>query len=96
VLYHNNRDGTFTNVTRAAGMFQPKGKNLSVAAMDFDNDGWPDLFVGNDGIEFFLYHNERNGTLKESAFNVGIALMADGAAMSAMCISLATMITTGS
>jgi len=87
VLYHNNRDGTFTNVTKAAGIFQPKGKNLSVAALDYDNDGWPDLFVANDGIEFYLYHNERNGTFKESAFPAGIALMADGAAMAAMCIS---------
>ena len=87
VLYHNNRDGTFTNVTKAAGMFQPKGKNLSVAALDYDNDGWPDLFVANDGIEFYLYHNEQNGTFKESAFHAGIALMADGAAMAAMCIS---------
>src|SRR4051794_4158848 len=87
VLYHNNRDGTFTNVTKAAGIFQPKGKNLSVAALDYDGDGWPDLFVANDGIEFYLYHNERNGTFKESAFHAGIALLADGAAMAAMCIS---------
>ena len=87
VLYRNNGDGTFTNVTRAAGIFQPKGKNLSVAALDYDSDGWLDLFVANDGIEFYLYHNERNGTFKESAFHAGIALMADGAAMAAMCIS---------
>jgi hypothetical protein len=87
VLYHNNGDGTFTNVTKAAGVFQPKGKNLSVAALDYDDDGWPDLFVANDGIEFYLYHNEHNGTFKESAFRAGIALMEDGAAMAAMCIS---------
>ncbi len=87
VLYHNNGDGTFTNVTKAAGIYQPKGKNLSVAALDYDDDGWPDLFVANDGIEFYLYHNERNGTFKEAAFQAGIALMADGAAMAAMCIS---------
>ena len=87
VLYHNNHDGTFSNVTKAAGIFQPKGKNLSVAALDYDNDGWPDLFVANDGIEFYLYHNERNGSFKEAAFHAGIALMADGAAMAAMCIS---------
>jgi enediyne biosynthesis protein E4 len=87
VLYHNNRDGTFTNATKAAGIFQPKGKNLSVAALDYDNDGWPDLFVANDGIEFYLYHNNRNGTFTESAFHAGIALMADGSAMAAMCIS---------
>jgi hypothetical protein len=89
VLYHNNGDGTFTNVTKAAKIFQPKGKNLSVMAVDYDDDGWPDLFVANDGIEFYLYHNEHNGTFKEVAFNTGIALMPDGAAMAAMCISLA-------
>jgi hypothetical protein len=88
VLYHNNGDGTFTNVTKAAHIFQPKGKNLSAMAIDYDDDGWPDLFVANDGIEFYLYHNEHNGTFKEVAFNTGIALMADGAPMAAMCISL--------
>jgi len=88
VLYHNNGDGTFTNVTKAAKIYQPKGKNLSVMAIDYDNDGWPDLFVANDGIEFYLFHNERNGTFKEIAFNAGVALMGTGNAMAAMCISL--------
>ena len=60
-----------------------------MAALDYDGDGWLDLFVANDGIEFYLYHNERNGTFKEWAFHAGIALMADGAAMAAMCISFA-------
>ncbi len=87
VLYHNNGDGTFTNVTKAAKMYQPKGKNLSAMAVDYDNDGWPDLFVANDGIEFYLYHNEHNGTFKEIGFDAGIALMSSGAAMAAMCIS---------
>jgi hypothetical protein len=88
VLYHNNRDGTFTNVTKAAKIFQPNGKNLSVAAADYDNDGWPDLFVANDGIDVYLYHNEHNGTFKEVALTTGIALTANGNAMAAMCMSL--------
>jgi enediyne biosynthesis protein E4 len=88
ILYHNNGDGTFTNVTKAAGMFQPKGKNLSVGAFDFDNDGWPDLFVANDGVEAYLYHNERDGTFKDIASSAGIALTEGGATMAAMCISL--------
>ena len=87
VLYHNNGNGTFTNVTKRAGIFQPKGKNLSVQAVDYDEDGWPDLFVANDGIEFYLYHNERNGTFKEVAYSAGIALLETGAPMAAMCIS---------
>src|SRR5207253_8795632 len=67
-LYHNNGDGTFTNVTVAAKIYQPQGKNLSVGAADYDNDGWPDLFVANDGIEAYLYHNDHNGTFKRLAF----------------------------
>jgi hypothetical protein len=88
VLYHNNGDGTFTNVTKAANIYQPKGLNLSVGAADYDNDGWPDLFVANDGLEAYLYHNEHNGKFKEVAVSSGMALTADGATMAAMCISL--------
>src|SRR5581483_1471212 len=88
VLYHNNGDGTFKNVTKAANMFRPRGYNLSVGAADYDNDGWPDLFVANDGIEAFLYHNEHNGTFKEIAPESGMAFAANGGAMAAMCISL--------
>jgi hypothetical protein len=88
VLYHNNGDGTFTNVTKAAKIFQPKGLNLSVAAADYDNDGWPDLFVANDGIEAYLYHNNHNGTFTEVAVTSGMALTVNGAAMAAMCMSL--------
>jgi hypothetical protein len=88
VLYHNNGDGTFTNVTKAAKMFQARGYNLSIAAADYDNDGWPDLFVANDGIEAFLYHNEHNGTFTEVAPEKGIAFASNGGAMAAMCMSL--------
>lgn len=87
-LYRNNGDGTFTNVTRAANIFQPQGKNLSVGAADYDNDGWPDLFVANDGLEAYLYHNEHNGTFKEIGGPSGMAYAASGALMAAMCISL--------
>jgi hypothetical protein len=87
-LYHNNRDGTFTNVTTAAKIYQPEGKNLSVAAADYDDDGWPDLFVANDGLNAYLYHNERNGTFKEMGLVSGMAVTAQGRIMAAMCISL--------
>jgi hypothetical protein len=66
ILYHNNGDGTFTNVTKAAKIFQPHGKNLAVGAADYDNDGWPDLFVANDYamaamcISFGDYLNDGN------------------------------------
>ena len=87
-LYHNNRDGTFTNVTAAAKIYQPEGKNLSVAAADYDDDGWPDLFVANDGLNAYLYHNEHNGTFKETGLASGMALTTQGRVMAAMCISL--------
>ena len=87
-LYHNNHDGTFTNVTAAAKIYQPEGKNLSVAAADYDDDGWPDLFVANDGLNAYLYHNERNGTFKETGLASGMAVTGQGRIMAAMCISL--------
>ena len=88
ILYHNNGDGTFTNVTKKAGIYQPGGKNLAVGAADYDNDGWPDLFVANDGLAAYLYHNERNGTFKEQGSLSGMAFTGQGRTMAAMCISL--------
>ncbi len=88
MLYHNNGDGTFTNVTSAAGIYQPEGKNLAVGAGDYDNDGWPDLFVANDGLNAYLYHNEHDGTFKEVGLLSGMALTRQGLTMAAMCISL--------
>ena len=94
VLYHNNGDGTFTNVTKAAKIYQPNGKNLSVLASDYDNDGWPDLFVANDGMEIYLYHNNHDGTFTESGLMAGVGLTEDGDTMAAMCLSWAITITT--
>jgi enediyne biosynthesis protein E4 len=87
-LYHNNGDGTFTNVTKQARIFQPQGKNLSVGAADYDNDGWPDIFVANDGLSAYLYHNEHDGTFKEAGTLAGMAFTGNGLTMAAMCISL--------
>jgi len=87
-LYHNNGDGTFTNVTKTAGLYQVHGKNLAVGAADYDNDGWPDLFVANDGVVSYLYHNQHNGTFEEVGMLSGMAFGPDGAVMAAMCISL--------
>ncbi len=87
-LYHNNHDGTFTNVAQAAGIYQPLGKNLSVQASDYDNDGWPDLFVANDGLNAYLYHNEGKGKFKEVGLSTGMAVTSRGTVMAAMCISL--------
>jgi enediyne biosynthesis protein E4 len=87
-LYHNNGDGTFTNVTKQAGLFNANGKNLAVGAVDYDNDGWPDLFVVNDGQTASLYRNERNGTFKDVAQLAGVAEANGGSLMAGMCVSL--------
>ena len=88
LLYHNNGDGTFTNVTKQSGIYSPNGKNLSVGVADYDNDGWPDIFVANDGQDADLYHNEHNGTFKEVGLVTGIAVSGRGSIMAGMCISL--------
>jgi hypothetical protein len=87
-LYHNNGDGTFTNVTRAMNIYQQNGKNLSVGAADYDNDGWPDLFVANDGVEAYLYRNQHGKRFEEIGVPSGMAYSAGGRLMAAMCISL--------
>src|SRR5271157_180271 len=88
VLNRNNGDGTFTEVTKASNIYQPNGANLAVGAADYDNDGWPDLFVTNDGVQAYLYHNNHNGTFTNVAMASGMALTADGNAMAGMCVSL--------
>jgi enediyne biosynthesis protein E4 len=87
-LYHNNGDGTFTNVSAKAKILQSEGKNLSVGAADYDNDGWPDIFVANDGLPAYLYQNLHNGKFQETGQVAGMAYTARGQAMAAMCISL--------
>jgi hypothetical protein len=88
ILYHNNGDGTFTDVTRESKIYQPNGKNLAVEAGDYDNDGWVDLFVANDGLAAYLFHNEHNGRFTERGIESGMGLTAVGKEMAAMCISL--------
>ena len=67
LLFHNNGDGTFTEVARQAGVIDPTGRSLSAAWADFDGDGWPDLYVANDISENKLYLNLHNGRFKEVA-----------------------------
>ncbi len=79
-LYHNNGDGTFTNVTERAGVGE-KGLCLGTAWGDYDDDGWPDLYVVNDFGRKTLYHNNRNGTFTDVTVKSGT--LAYGAGMSA-------------
>ena len=78
VLYHNNADGTFTDISQKAGIAQHRGNGLGVVIGDYDLDGWPDIFVANDNTPNFLYHNEGGGAFKEVALASGVAVASDG------------------
>jgi len=83
-LFHNNGDGTFTDVSAASGIRQSIGKGMAVTAADFNGDGWPDLFVSNDTLPNSLFLNQHNGTFRESAIEKGVAYTENGAAISGM------------
>jgi hypothetical protein len=78
VLYHNNGDGTFTDISQKAGIASHRGNGLGVVIGDYDDDGWPDIFVANDTTPNFLYHNEGKGVFKEVALASGVAVASDG------------------
>ena len=71
-LYHNNGDGTFTDVTAKAGIEKLLGKSMGAAWFDYDDDGWMDLFVTNDTMVNFLLHNNRDGTFTDKAILAGV------------------------
>ncbi len=83
-LFHNKGDGTFENVTKKAGLYDPTGKALGVALLDYDNDGWLDLFVSNDTEPNKLYHNNRNGTFTDVGLAAGLAYGEAGTARAGM------------
>jgi len=83
-LYHNNRDGTFTEVSAAAGIRQHLGKGMGVAFADYDADGYLDVFVANDTTRNFLFHNNGDGTFSERGLQAGVAYNGDGSALSYM------------
>ena len=78
-LYRNNRDGTFTDVTAKAGIGRPaQGYGLGSLVSDFDNDGWPDIYVACDSSANLYYHNNGNGSFTETALMAGTAFNRDG------------------
>jgi hypothetical protein len=87
VLYHNNGDGTFTDVTRAAGIKDPSYYGFGVLLNDFDNDGWPDIYVANDSQPNLLFRNKRNGTFEEIGLLSGTALSESGRPQSGMGVA---------
>lgn len=89
LLYHNNRDGTFTEVSRKAGVANPAGKGLGVAIGDIDGDGWPDIFVANDGVRNFLYRNKGDGTFEDVTYGAGVGFDMNGKTLNGMGTEIA-------
>lgn len=83
-LFHNNRDGTFSDVSEKAGISNPNGKGLGVVALDYDNDGRLDIFQANDTAGNFLYHNKGEGTFADVALAAGVAFDPNGNARGGM------------
>ena len=84
ILYHNRGDGTFEDVSQHSGIAAKKGHGLGVAFADYDGDGFTDIYVANDGMQQYLFHNNGNGTFTEVGMEAGAALNADGGPLSGM------------
>ena len=89
VLYHNNRNGTFTDVSVPSGIAKTTDKGLGAVSYDFDNDGWPDIYVANDSTPSQLYHNNHDGTFTEIAARAGVAFNEDGFEQGGMGLAVA-------
>jgi hypothetical protein len=88
ILYHNNGDGTFTDVSDASGITKANGTyGLGVLVADLDNDGWPDIYVANDSTASALYKNQKNGKFVDVAVEAGCALSPDGKPQAGMGVS---------
>lgn len=83
-LFHNNCDGTFTDVSEKSGLSAFVGRTMGVTAADYDNDGWDDVYVANDRTENFLFHNKHDGTFEEVANDTGTAFGQNGESTSSM------------
>jgi hypothetical protein len=84
-LYHNNGHGTFTDVTAASGIGKTDGGyGLTVVAADFDNDGWPDIYVACDSTPSLMFRNNHDGTFREQGLESGVALSDDGMVQAGM------------
>ena len=94
-LYHNKGNGVFEDVTKQAGLLDPKSKALGVALLDYDNDGWMDLFVSNDTEPNKLYHNNHDGTFTDVGVNVGVAFSESGRVRAGMGVDAADIDNSG-
>ncbi|HEY1985044.1 MAG TPA: CRTAC1 family protein [Terracidiphilus sp.] len=83
-LFHNNCNGTFTDVSEKSGIAAFTGRTMGVTAADFDNDGWDDIYVANDRTENFLFRNQHDGTFEEMGNDTGTAFGQNGESTSSM------------
>ena len=84
MLYRNDGNGVFTDVSGEAGIAKYVGNGLGVAVGDYDDDGWPDVFVANDAVPNFLFHNDGKGRFTEVGLAAGVAVGRDGKARAGM------------
>jgi enediyne biosynthesis protein E4 len=89
LLYRNNGDGTFSDLSAKAGIADPNGKGLGVSFADYDADGFTDVYVANDSVQSFLYHNSGKGTFAEVGLLVGAGFNEDGKAFAGMGVDFA-------
>jgi hypothetical protein len=88
-LFHNNGDGTFSDVSKSSGVAAAAGSYpMTVAAADYDNDGWPDIYVACDSTPSWLFHNQHDGTFREGALERGVALSEDGVEQAGMGVAV--------
>jgi hypothetical protein len=90
-LFRNRGNGTFEDVTATSRIFDTSSKSLGVAMLDYDQDGWPDLFVANDTRPNALYRNLRNGTFQDVAVEAGLAFSTEGKARAGMGVDAADL-----
>jgi hypothetical protein len=89
ILYRNNGNGSFRDVSEKSGIWSTAGNYaLSVAVADFDDDGWPDIYVANDSTAATLYQNQKDGTFRDIAIEAGAALSPDGKPQAGMGVSI--------
>lgn len=90
ILFHNNGDGTFTDVSARAGILKKQGTyGLGVLVGDFDNDGWPDIYVADDSSPSTLFHNNHDGTFTDIGVEAGVAFGPDGKTQAGMGVTAA-------
>jgi len=89
LLFHNNGDGTFTDVSEKSAVARSIGKGLGVSFADYDNDGFTDVYIANDSVQCFLFHNNGNGTFSEVGLTAGVAVNEDGKTFAGMGVDFA-------